>query len=371
MSFSEILKEYDFNKVKEYIYSQTNSHVEEALSAKKLNNNHLLSLLSPAAKNYLEEMAQIAQKITLSRFGKTIKIYAPMYLSNDCVNSCLYCGFNRKTNIERISLTADEIVEEAKILSSTGIKNVILVSGDNKKAFSNEDIVNAVKICSKFFPMVSVEVRALEEDDYKNIRNAGADGFTMFQETYNSTSYKELHPQGPKSNFEYRLNAPERAAKAGIRAIGLGALLGLDDFRTDVFFLSLHSKYLSEKYYKSHISASFPRIRNSAGCFTPSYSVTDADVLQSILAYRIFLNDAGINISTRETPFFRDKLISLGATIMSAGSKTEPKGYSKPNKDAGQFNIEDDRSVEEFVEAVKSAGYDPVLKDWDNGFKAY
>lgn len=371
MAFSDILNEYNFSDIKNFIYSRKDKDVEDALSAKKINTTHLAALLSPAARKYLEEMALISQKITLSRFGKTIKIYAPLYLSNDCVNSCLYCGFNRKTNIPRITLNSDEIKKEAEILSSMGIKNALLVSGDNKVAFSDEKLIEAVEICSKYFPMVSIEVRALDEEVYKRLHNAGADGFTMFQETYNNISYKEFHPAGPKSNFEYRLNAPERVAKSGIRAIGLGALLGLDDFRTDVFFLSLHGKYIIDNYYQSHISASFPRIRASAGCFTPKYQVTDADVLQSIFAFRMFHNDAGINISTRETPFFRDKLIHLGASIMSAGSKTEPKGYSNPNKKAGQFNVEDERSVSQFVEVVKKSGYDPVMKDWDNGMKYF
>ncbi len=371
MAFSEVIKNYNFSDITNLIYSKTDKDVEDAINATKVTENNLLALLSPNARKYLEYMAKKAQKITLSRFGKTIKIYAPLYVSNHCVNSCLYCGFNKNTKIPRISLNKDEIEKEAEILSSTGIKNVIIVSGDNKSIFSNDDIINAVKICSKYFPMVSVEVRALDENVYRDINIAGADGFTMFQETYNEDDYKILHPKGPKSDFEYRLNAPERAAKAGLRAIGLGALLGLTDFRSDVFFLCLHSKYLADKYYKSHISASFPRIRTSAGCFTPKYNVSDADILQSILAYRLFLNDAGINISTRETPFFRDKLIYLGATIMSAGSKTEPGGYSNPQKDAGQFNIEDSRSVAEFVNAVKNAGYEPVMKDWDIGFKTY
>ena len=314
-------------------------------------------------------MAAKARKITLARFGRTIKIYAPLYVSNDCVNSCLYCGFNRKTSIPRISLTDDEIHREAKILSSMGIKNIILVSGDNRAAFSDERIKNAVKICSEYFPMISVEVRTLPVETYKELNACGADGLTVFQETYIEDSYKILHPKGPKSDFEYRLNAPERAAQGGIRAIGMGALLGLEDFRTDVFFMSLHAKYIAEKYYRSHVSASFPRIRASAGGFTPKNIVTDANIVQAMAAFRLFLPDAGINISTREPADFRDRLIHLGATIMSAGSKTEPGGYAKACKEAGQFNIEDSRSVEEFIKAVKLAGYDPVMKDWDCGFR--
>ena len=369
MSFSQQLNKLNIDEIKHSIYSATDKDVENALSASKVTAENLAALLSPAARKYLEPMASMARALTISRFGKTIKIYAPLYLSNDCVNSCLYCGFNRTTYIPRITLTPDEIRREAEILSSMGIKNVILVSGDNRAAFSDEMIKDAVKICAQYFPMISVEVRTLPTETYAELRECGADGLTVFQETYIKDSYAFLHPKGPKSNFEYRLDAPERAAAAGIRAIGMGALLGLEDFRTDVYIMCLHAKYIADKYYRSHVSASFPRIRASAGCFTPKNIVTDANIVQAIGAFRLFLPDCGINISTREPASFRDRLIHLGATIMSAGSKTEPGGYANAKEDAGQFHIEDSRSVEEFTEAVKRSGYDPVMKDWDSGFR--
>lgn len=369
MAFIDILDKYNPEELKAFIYSRTGRDVENALISGKVTETHLAALLSPAARKYLEPIAEEARRITLARFGRTIKIYAPIYLSNDCVNSCVYCGFNRTTGIPRITLADGEIRREAEIIAASGIKNVILVSGDNPKAFSDERLKDAVKICAEYFPMVAVEVRALPEETYTSLKGAGADGFTMFQETYVKKSYPALHPRGPKSDFAYRLDTPERAARAGLRAIGFGALLGLEDFRTDVFFMCLHAKYIAEKYWHSHVSASFPRIRASAGAFTPENPVTDADIIQSIAAFRLFLPDAGINISTRETPEFRDKLIYLGATIMSAGSKTEPGGYAKAREEAGQFHIEDGRSVNEFVNAVKKAGYDPVMKDWDAGFR--
>ena len=369
MTFDKILDGYKSAELSAFIASRTDKDVEEALAASKVTENHLAALLSPAARKYLEHMAVKARAITISRFGKTIKIYAPLYVSNDCINSCVYCGFNRTTGIPRITLSDEEIRQEAEIIASFGIKNIIIVSGDNQKAFSDERLIEAVKICTEYFPMVSVEVRALPEETYRELKNAGADGFTMFQETYIKDSYSVLHPKGPKSDFYYRLNTPERAASAGIRSIGFGALLGLEDFRTDVFFMCIHAKYIAEKYWRSHVSASFPRIRASAGCYSPKKPVADSGIIQAIAAFRLFLPDAGVNVSTRETAFFRDKLISLGATIMSAGSKTEPGGYANAREEAGQFRIEDARSVAEFINAVKEAGYDPVMKDWDAGMR--
>lgn len=365
MTFYNILNELDLKSVSKLIYSSTSNDVEAALGKDNISPKDLAALLSPAAKKYLEPMALKSREITLRRFGKTIKLYSPLYLSNSCVNSCVYCGFNRKNDIPRIDLTEKEIERELQIISATGIKNVILVSGDNRKAFSDEHLSDAVKLACKYFPFVSVEVRALDEDIYQTLCKSGADGFTMFQETYLETEYPKYHPAGPKADFRYRLEAPERAAAGGMRSIGLGALLGLEDFRLEIFSMCMHGKYLSEKYWRSHVSASFPRIRSASGGYSPNHPVSDGDLFQSIFAFRIFLNDAGINISTREPATIRDKLMGLGATIMSAGSKTEPGGYANAKEDAEQFAIDDNRPVPEFLAAVNKAGYDSVMKDWD------
>ncbi len=369
MQFSDILKNYDVAKLTEQIYACTELDVQKALSKEKLDKNDLMALLSPAAKKYLQIMGEKARAITLRRFGKTIKLYAPLYVSNYCVNACVYCGFNRSTKIDRLSISNEEIEAEANILSSQGIANVILVSGDNNIIHTNEMLADAIRICAKHFPLVSIEVRALEIDEYVKLKEAGADGYTMFQETYIASEYNKFHPAGPKSDFEYRLDCPDRVAKAGFRHIGLGALLGLTDFRQEVFFMCLHAEHLSKKYYESHVSASFPRIRSSAGAFKVDYEVSDGDLLQAIFAFRLYLNDCGINISTRESADLRDKLMHLGATIMSAGSKTEPGGYSKPNEHSTQFKIDDERSIAEFTEVVKKAGYDPIFKDWDESMR--
>lgn len=369
MSFYDVIQNIDIRELSDKIYQSSYKDVERALGKDTINQDDLAALLSPVAKKYLEPMALKSREITLRRFGKTIKLYAPLYVSNSCVNSCVYCGFNRKNQIPRINLTDAEIEKEAAIIAKTGIKNVILVSGDNQKAFSDEELADAIKISSKYFPFVSVEVRALDEKVYAKLHDAGADGFTMFQETYLEDRYPAYHPAGPKADYRYRLEAPERAAKGGMRSIGLGALLGLEDFRLEIYLMCLHGAYLADKYWQSHISASFPRIRAAAGGYAPSRQVSDGELMQSIFAFRLFLNDAGINISTRENADLRDKLMLLGATIMSAGSKTEPGGYAHAREEAGQFSIDDDRSVEDFVAAVINSGYDPVMKDWDGALR--
>lgn len=369
MSFYEVIQKFPYEYVHELIYNASEQDIINALHKDNLDEKDLTALLSPKAEKFLEEMAELSHNITLERFGKTIKIYAPIYLSNFCTNGCIYCGFNHKNKIPRIALSIDEIEKEAKIVANYGIQNVILVTGDNFKMFSFEKLVEAVSLCSKYFPFVAVEVPSLTFEEYQQLHASGADGLTMFQETYIEHLYPKFHPHGPKSDYLRRLNTPEVAASAGMRLIGLGALLGLADYRVDTFYMCLHSRYLAKKFWKSHISASFPRIRHAAGEYQPEFVAGDRAVLQLMFAYRLFSHDAGINISTRESASFRDKLMHLGATIMSAGSKTEPGGYNKAQDDASQFQIEDNRSVEEFCQAVKNQGYDPVLKDWDNSMQ--
>ncbi len=369
MSFYEVIKEYPYDYVKDLIYNADENRIKNTLYKERLTAKDLAYLLSPNAEIYLEEMAEISHNITCQRFGKAIRIYAPIYLSNYCTNSCIYCGFNRKNSIPRVALTLNEIKKEAEIVASHGIKNVILVTGDNMKKFSFDMLLQSVKLCAEYFPLVSIEVPSLTFKQYEELHNAGADGLTMFQETYIESLYPSFHPVGPKADYLYRLDTPERAARAGMRFIGLGALLGLTDYRIDTFYMCLHAEYLSKKYWRSLISSSFPRIRHAAGEYKPEYNVTDKNLLQLIFAYRMFIHDAGVNISTREPATLRDKLVYLGATIMSAGSKTEPGGYSAAQVDAAQFSIEDNRSVEEFCSTIRKLGFDPVLKDWDNSMQ--
>ncbi|MCA1927031.1 MAG: 2-iminoacetate synthase ThiH [Calditerrivibrio sp.] len=368
MSFISLLKEYNWDDIKKYIYSRTYRDVEFALSNSRLTAQDFAILLSPAAEKYLEHMAKISKEITLRRFGKTIQIYAPLYLSNKCVNSCLYCGFNAKNKIPRKTISFATIEKEADLISNEGIRHILLVSGEAPKDVNMEYLKKTADICKKYFSSISIEIQPLSESEYSELYKNGIDGLTIYQETYNRETYKKVHLAGKKSDFDWRLETPDRGGKAGFRNIGVGALMGLEDFRTEEFFVGLHAQYLMKTYWKTHIKVSFPRIRNAEGGYKPDHIITDKNLVQSMLALRIFLNDVGLVISTREPKDFRDNILGLGVTQMSAGSKTNPGGYSEDNKEGEQFSMEDTRSVEEFVSMLRSKGYDPVFKDFDQNF---
>ncbi len=368
MSFKEILSNFTWGETKNIIYNATDSQVETALRKNKIDLYDFAALLSPAAEKYLEPMAQIAHNITVRRFGKTIKLYAPLYLSNECSNSCIYCGFNRTNKIPRITLNMSEIETEAKSIADKGIRHILLLTGESPKDADLNYIKSAVNICKKYFSSIAIEVYPMTIEEYKELYRTGVDSLTVYQETYNKTTYKEVHIAGKKSDYNWRLETPERGCKAGLRYVGIGALMGLDDFRVEEFFVGLHAQYLMKKYWKTHVGISFPRIRKAEGHFKPKMEISDKNLVQSMLALRLFLNDVGLVISTREPAHLRNKLLPLGVTQMSAGSKTEPGGYTRKNTAGEQFEVEDKRSVAEFVEMLKQQGYDPVMKDWDISF---
>jgi len=369
LSFYKILQDtYKWDQIKDFIYSRESKHVKNALSKANKSAEDFATMLSPAAENFLEEMASIASKITRQRFGRTIKLYAPIYLSNECINSCVYCGFNRKNNIERKTLSFDEIDKEASFIASQGIQHILLVSGESPNIVDMEYLKGAVDICKKYFSSISIEIYPLSRQQYHELYKEGVDGLTIYQETYNRETYSQVHPAGKKSDFLWRLETPERGARAGMRTVGIGALMGLEDFRTEEFFVGIHADYLIKNYWKTHFTISFPRIRKAAGNFTPHQFISDKNLVQSILALRIFKNDVGLVISTRESAEFRDNILPLGVTQMSAGSKTEPGGYNNEKHTGEQFEVEDNRSVAEFVKSLKDKGFDPVSKDWDRAF---
>lgn len=367
MTFEQIVDSYNFKDITKMIYSRTTRDVEYALGKEKLDEEDFAALISPAAENYLEEMAQKALRITQQRFGKIIKIYAPMYMSNVCSNSCVYCGFNRHNDIPRVILTDEQIKQEADIIHNMGIRHILLVTGEAPAKVGTDYMINAVNIMKDLFSSICIEVYPMSVEDYSLMYQNGVDGLTMFQETYDREKYAEVHPAGKKRDFGWRVNGPERGAQAGFRTIGLGALMGLQEFRTDQFFLGMHADFLIRNYWKSQVSISLPRIRKAAGCFKPENVINDVQYVQMMLAHRLFQHDLGINISTRETPKFRDRLVHLGATHMSAGSKTEPGGYAHENE-GKQFEVEDSRSVAQFCQMIRDHGYDPVMKDWDTNF---
>ncbi len=368
MSFYDIIKNYNWEEIKDFIYTRTENDVKKVLTRTKLSDEDFATLLSPAAEQYLENMAFLSKNITLRRFGKTILLYAPLYLSNECTNSCIYCGFSRKNQIPRKTLTFDEIEKEAKVISSEGIRHILLVSGESPKDVNMEYLKKTVEICKRYFSSISIEIQPLTKEEYADLYKIGVDGLTIYQETYNQDSYKKYHLGGKKTDYQWRLETPERGAEAGLRTVGIGALMGLEDFRVEEFFVGLHAKYLMKKYWKTHIKVSFPRIRYAEGGFKPDYPVSDKNLLQSMFALRIFLNDVGLVISTREPAEFRDNIVGLGVTQMSAGSKTNPGGYSEHANTGQQFMMEDTRSVKEFVAMLRKRGFDPVFKDFDLHF---
>lgn len=368
MSFNDVLKNYDWDDVQKFINSRTERDVEISLGKDRKDDSDHATLLSKAAEKYIEPMAAEAHKITVQRFGKTIKIYAPIYLSNVCSNSCVYCGFNAKNQIPRLTLTEDEIRAELEIISRTGIQHLLLVTGESPKLISLDYLKKSAELARERFSSVSIEIYPLDTDGYSQLYKAGVDGLTIYQETYNRETYANVHPAGKKRDYDWRLETPERGAEAGMRTVGLGTLMGLQDFRTEQFFTALHAKYMMKKYWKTHITMSFPRIREASGGYLPENVISDTNLVQSMVAHRLCMNDAGLIISTREPAHIRDHLIFLGVTQMSAGSKTEPGGYGTNPNEGKQFEIEDARTSEEFCNMVRSKGYDPVLKDWDKEF---
>ena len=370
VNFSQILARIDQTKLKTRIENSTKLDVENAIKKASqedlLSTNDLAAFLSPVAGDYLEEMAQISSKLTLKYFGKAIVLYQPIYISNYCENSCLYCGFSVENQISRKILTADEIHKEAKAISASGeVRHILLLTGEAPKRAGFDYILNAVEILKLYFSSVSIEVFPMDQAQYEQLEKAGVDGLTVYQETYNRKLYAILHPSGGKSDFDYRLEAPHRGAKAKLRSVSIGALYGLGDCRLDAFLSALHGRFLSDRFIDVEFSLSIPRMTDAAGGYKPNETMSDELFVQTLLAFRLFLPRLGINVSTRENSEFRNNLLGLGATRFSAGSKTAVGGYQEVNPSTNQFETGDNRSVEEVKSDLKAMGYQPVHKDWE------
>lgn len=355
-------KEFDFDG---YFSKVTDKDILNSIEKEKLTVYDYLNLLSPIAQNHLEAMAVKATKLTRQHFGNVIGLYLPIYVSNYCTSNCIYCGFSKKNHIKRRHMKFEEIEHEAQEIAKSGIGNILLLTGEAKGLIDKEYLKGGIDVLKKYFSSVSIEVMPLDEEDYKYLADDGLDGLTVYQETYDETRYAQVHLSGEKRNFRYRLDTPERGAKAGIRAIGIGALLGLGGIRDDAFKTGLHLKYLMDKYPNSEFSISFPRINEAEGNFKDSYAVDDITFVQIILANRIFQPKAGINLSTRESAYMRDHLVTMGVTKFSAGSKTEVGGYSHDNESTAQFDITDSRDVDSIVEAIRGRGLEVFYKDWE------
>ena len=370
MSFYDEIKSYRWEQIGQEIHCRTKAEVERALTAHHVSLDGLLSLLSPAAETSLEEMAQRAHRLTEQRFGRVISLFAPLYLSNVCTNSCVYCGFNLSNPVERLTLTVAQVEVEGKHLREQGFRHVLLVSGEAPQVVNMEYLLNAVKTLRRWFASISIELYPMDNTAYEKLIAQGVDGLVVYQETYDEERYREVHPAGKKKDYRWRLETPERGGHAGFRRIGIGALLGLSDWRVDGFYLALHARYLLRNFWKSHLTISFPRLRPAAGGYKPPCPVSDAQMVQLLAALRLFLPDAGLILSTRESPHLRDHLIPLGITSMSAGSSTEPGGYAHCTQAEAQFEIADHRPPQVVVEVISQKGYEPVWKDWDGAFLA-
>ncbi|MEW5692319.1 MAG: 2-iminoacetate synthase ThiH [Candidatus Hydrogenedentota bacterium] len=351
----------ELNKIKDLKKEDIQSILQDGVQSL----TDFLYLISENAISYLEAMAQASQKITIKRFGKTISLYAPLYLSNECVSTCVYCGYSQTNKIQRKTLKFDEIEKECRYLKSKGFDDVLLVCGEHKKIINLDYLKKSVEIAHRYFSIVSIEVEPLEINEYEVLKSIGCDGVVCYQETYNPEIYKNYHLGGRKKDYKFRIETVERAAYAGVRFIGIGSLLGLNTWQEEAIYLYFHIKYLIKHWFRAIVSVSVPRICPSYANFEPPYPLSDKELVQLITVLRITFPDIGINLSTRESPFLRDNLMKLGITRMSAGSRTEPGGYINPDKKGEQFEVEDKRCIEEVVAAIKSMGYDPVLKYWD------
>lgn len=364
-SFSNILELYNWEEVKASIYSKTSQDVENALSSRKRTLEDFKALISPAAQPYLEQMAQFSHQLTQKRFGKTIQMYAPMYVSNECYNSCIYCGFNFENKIKRKTLNDQEILIEAEAIKKLGFNHILLVSGEANRIVHVDYFKKVIELIKPHFANISIEVQPLDTDEYKVMHDAGVYSVMVYQETYHKEVYKSYHPRGKKSIFNYRLETPDRIGTAGIHKVGLGVLLGLEDWRTDSFFCALHLDYLKKEYWQTKLSVSFPRMRPAEGIIEPKVIVTDKDLAQLICAYRIFNEDVELSMSTRESEKFRNNILKMGITSMSANSKTNPGGYAVEPESLEQFKISDERTAAEISALITNSGYEPVWKDWD------
>jgi 2-iminoacetate synthase len=374
--------------------------VRESMEKSKLSLADFASLISPAASEFLEHLGRRSHAMTKQRFGKVIRLFAPLYLSNECVNNCSYCGFSRDNPILRVTLSLDEVRQEARALKEQGFRNILLVAGEHPKFVSNNYLRDCIAALHADWPGISLEVGPMETADYLPLVAAGADGLVVYQETYDRKVYADMHTAGPKRNFDWRLETPERAYAAGFRRLGISPLYGLADWRCEAICAAAHADYLLRNCWKAALTISTVRLRPCAGEFQPLTHISDRELAQLVCALRIMFPDVGIVLSTRETPKLRDGLLPLGVTMMSAGSHTEPGGYTGAGKEklhqtvrgkivelasgasewapqpnratnaTGQFNIADERSAGEVAELIRKLGYEPVWKDWDAALTA-
>ena len=387
----------EFSSLRVHSLVEQSLHAEEGAVARALRSarpglQDFAALISPAASHQLEMLGLRSSLLTRQRFGKVIRLFAPLYLSNECINNCQYCGFSRDNPILRVTLSVAEVLREARALKAQGFRNLLLVAGEHPKFVSSDYLRECVAALHAEVPSISLEVGPMDTEVYRPLAKAGAEGLVVYQETYDRATYAVMHTAGPKRDFDWRLETAERAYAAGFRRLGIGALFGLADWRFEALSLAAHAEYLLRHCWKAQLTVSLPRLRPCAGEFQPTHEMSDRDLVQLLCALRIFLPDLGIVLSTREPAHLRNGLIPLGVTMISAGSHTEPGGYTGAGREhlhrtergrivpltesssewaienrraTGQFDIADERSPQEVAATVAKLGLDPVWKDWD------
>ena len=369
--FADEIGNFDWNETIRIVDNATEADVRRVLAkarrnVKPLTPEEFAILISPAADPFLEEMAQLSRHYTLERFGKTISMYIPMYVSNACTNKCVYCGFNHDNPFTRTTLTPDQVENECKAIKKLGpFENLLVVSGEYPSLCGVEYLEKVLHRCRPYFHNLTIEVQPMKAADYYRLTKSGLNGVVCFQETYHREAYKEYHPKGMKSHFDWRLNGFDRMGEAGVHKIGMGVLLGLEDWRADTIMMARHLRYLQKRYWRSRFSVNFPRMRPSESGYQPKVIINDRELARLTFAFRIFDHDIDISFSTREAPYYRDHIMRLGVTSMSAGSQTEPGGYATSPEALEQFEVSDDRSPMSVAEAIRANGYEPVWKDWD------
>ena len=364
MSFYDEVKNYDDFDFNGFFEATSEADVIRVLAGNRLTPLDYLTLLSPTAEVYLEKMAHKANRLTVQHFGRTMQLFTPMYVSDFCVNQCVYCGFRVTNGLKRRKLSASEVSVEAEKIAGSGLKHILLLTGDSRKHSPVAYIKECAGILKDYFTSIGIEVYSLQQQEYAELVNGGVDSLTMFQETYDPVLYERLHPAGPKRDYRFRLEAPERGGAAGMRTLNVGALLGLGDWRRDAFFSGLHVDYLQRCYPDAEIGLCPPRMRPYSGAaFQPTSVVSDENLVQYITAFRLFMPRGAITVSTRENADFRDNLVRLGVTRMSAGVSNAVGGHSAEDV-TGQFEIADKRSVAEMATSLYQQGYQPVYKNW-------
>lgn len=366
MSFLATVEQYQDFDFSAFFAQLSDLAIERSIACDKPGLVDFLNLLSPRAANHLEAMAQRAHELTVRQFGRTIQMFIPLYLANHCNNQCAYCGFNHGNEIPRRKLSLEEIEAEARAIAETGMQHVLMLTGEAPRITPIDYLVEAARCLKRHFASVAIEIYPLAVADYQQLNAAGVDAVTVFQETYDRAVYRRVHLGGKKRDFQWRLDAPERAAQGGMRLVNIGPLLGLAEPWRDIFMTGLHARYLENNYLDTEVAVSLPRLNAAEGDFLPDYQVDDRSFVQFMTALRIFLPRAGITISTRESAAFRDRILPLGATRYSAGSSTGVGGYADLSEQrTPQFEITDGRSVAAVVQAIAERNYQPVFKDWD------